>query len=207
MDFSFLLIIFLNGLAHGALLFLVASGLNLVLGVLRILNLAHGSLYMLGAYVAYQFVFSFNNFWLALILIPLLVAFIGIVVERLLLRQVYRLEITYQLLFTFALGLIISDAVKMIWGSYKSLAGPEIFSKSIIILGQIYPLVNIFVIGCAALILFMMWYFLSRTQLGWRVKATAYKGEIANALGINVPLLYTGVFGLGAFLSGLAGVI
>ncbi|NIQ40038.1 MAG: hypothetical protein GTN81_15865 [Proteobacteria bacterium] len=208
MDFSLFSIIFLNGIAYGSLLFLVASGFNLVFGVLRILNLAHGSFYMVGAYFTFQFVFSFNNFWLALTLVPLLVACVGVAIEYFLLRQVYRLEITFQLLITFAFGLILADAVKIVWGAYfRSVPSPDILSRSVVIFGRMYPLNNLFIIICAFLVVVIMWYLLNRTMLGWRVKAASQNGELANALGINVPLLYTGVFGLAAFLAGLGGVV
>lgn len=131
MDLPFFLILCLNGLAWGMLLFLVSSGLTLIFGVLRILNFAHGSFYMLGAYLAFQFLSSFDNFFLALFLSPLAVAFLGMAIEYVLLRRIYQIEMTLQLLFTFALTLIIADGIKMTWGTYfKSIPAPEILFGS-----------------------------------------------------------------------------
>ncbi len=208
MEFSSFVFFFLNGLTFGMVLFLIASGLSLIFGVLGVLNFAHGTLYMLGAYLAYQSVRSFGEFWLALLIAPLLVAAIGAVSEIFLLRPVYGRPVAYQLLLTFGVILVVTDMVKMIWGmAYYSIPYPRLLSGSVPILGRGYPKYNLFLIASGLLVAVGLWLLLRRTWYGTLVRAAAVDREMTDALGVHVPRLFTAVFALGAWLGGLGGVL
>lgn len=199
----------LVGLSEAMYLWLVAAGLSLIFGVLRVLNFAHGSFYMLGAYLTFYF-FGFlgNNFWLGLAVGPLFVAGVGLVMERFFLRLVYRLEVAYQLLLTFAFVLIFNDLVKLIWGPiYQALPMPAGLDSSVSILGLVYPAYNLFIITIGPLIALGIWLLLEKTKWGRLIVASASDKEMANALGVNVPQLYTRVFMLGAWLAALGGAL
>jgi branched-chain amino acid transport system permease protein len=208
MEFSSFLLFFLNGLTFGMVLFLVASGLSLIFGVLGVLNFGHGTFYMLGAYLAYHSIRLFGDFWLALLLAPLLVAAFGAGLEILLLRPVYQRPVAYQLLLTFGVILVVTDLVKMIWGmAYYSIAYPPLLSGSISILGRGYPRYNLFIIASGLFVAFSLWLFLQKTRYGTLIRASASNRKMAGALGINVPRLFTCVFALGSWLGGLGGVL
>jgi len=208
MEFSSLVFFFLNGLTFGMVLFLIASGLSLIFGVLGVLNFAHGTLYMLGAYLAYQSLSILGSFWLALLIAPLLVAAFGSGIEFFLLRPVYRRPVAYQLLLTFGVILVVTDLVKMIWGvAYYSIPYPPLLSGSLSILGRAYPRYNLFVIVSGFLVAFGLWFLLHKTRYGRLIRAAASDREIASALGIHVPRLFTAVFALGAWLGGLGGAL
>jgi branched-chain amino acid transport system permease protein len=199
---------FLNGLTSAMTFFIVASGLTLIYGVLRILNLAHGSLFMVGAYFAFQFTQWLENFWLALILSPLACALAGILMERIFLRPVYGRPIPFQLLLTFGLVLLIADIVRIFWGvAFRSVTEPEVLSGSLNFLGISYPRYNLFVILIGILVGLALWLLLIKTRFGKKIRASSSDREVASGLGINVPSLYTAVFGIGAWLAGLAGVL
>lgn len=208
MEPSAYLVFFLNGLTFGMVLFLIASGLSLTFGVLRVLNFAHGTFYMLGAYLVYQGLRVFGDFWLALLVAPLVVAAFGAGLEMLLLRPVYRRPVVYQLLLTFGVILVVIDVVKMIWGmGYYSIAFPPLLTGSVVILGRAYPKYNLFIIAVGLLVAALMWLLLYRTRFGTMVRAAASNRKIAAALGINVPRLFTVVFALGSCLGGLGGAL
>ena len=206
---STLLIFFLNGLTNGMLLFLIAAGLTTIFGVMGILNFAHGSLYMLGAYLSYSLVIQGKlNFWLALAIAPLIVALVGGILEILFLRRIYKQDVSFQLLLTFAFVLIINDSVRLVWGSAPLTTPlPSLLQTSIIILERSYPLYNLFIIVVAFLVGMGLWLFLTRTRWGKILRAASQERTIAGALGINVPRLFTGVFMLSAWLGGVAGVL
>lgn len=208
MEFSSVLVYALNGLTFGMVLFLIASGLSLVFGVLGILNFAHGTFYMLGAYLAYQGVQVLGDFWLALLLGPLLVAGAGAGMEVALLRRVYRRPVTDQLLLTFGVILVVVDVVKLVWGmGYYSLPFPAPLAGSVSILGRGYPSYNLFIIAVGLLVGAGTWAVLHRTRYGILVRAAASNGRMASALGVDVPALFTTVFAVGAWLGGLAGAL
>jgi branched-subunit amino acid ABC-type transport system permease component len=211
-DPSFLLIQSLNGLTYAMFLFLIASGLSLIFGVLRILNFAHGSLYMLGAYFTQQFVSLFINapghFWWAVILASLTVALIGVVIERFFLRHLYTREELYQLLFTYALVLILSDCAKIIWGTGQfSVSRPAILKGAVSILGQYFPKYNIVIILLGPCIAFTFWFIILRTRWGRKIRAAALDREMLGSLGVNVSRLFTVVFFIGAWMAGLGGAL
>jgi len=212
-DPSVLCVVFLGGLARALIFFLVASGLTLVFGVLNVINFAHGSFYMLGAFFCYaitrQYADSSYVFWLALFFAPIITAFIGGVVEFFILRRVYKREHIVQLLTTFALILVFQDIVKMSWGGYaeQGTPKPEFLAGHVSILGYGFPAYYIFVILLAIAIGLSLWAILHKTKLGWITRAAASDVEMASTLGINVPILFTFVFMLGAWLAGIGGSI
>jgi branched-chain amino acid transport system permease protein len=199
---------FLNGVTSGMTFFILASGLTLVFGVLRILNLAHGSLFMLGAYFSYQVTVWLGNFWYAIIIAPLICAAIGIILERILLRTVYNIDVHFQLLLTFGLILVLEDFAKFVWGvDYKTVSEPEFLQGMVPMLGLGYPRYNLFVILVGILVGIAVWLLLAKTKVGKMVRAASSDREMASGSGINVPRLYTLVFAYGAWLAGLAGVM
>src|SRR6267142_54680 len=191
-------------------LFLIASGLSLIFGVLRVLNFAHGTFYMLGAYLAYQLMLWLGAgpgmFWLAALGAALAVALLGGIVERLLFRHLYGKDELYQLLFTYALGLILSDAAKMLWGTQqKSVSRPPELTGAFHVFGAIIPHYNLFIILLGPAIALAFWLVLQRTRVGRYIRAAALDRETLGALGVNVDALYTWVFVLASFLGGLGG--
>jgi branched-chain amino acid transport system permease protein len=211
-DPSFLFAQALSGLTTAMFLFLIASGLSLVFGVLRVLNFAHGSFYMLGAYGAYQFVQWFGTgpgrFWGAALGAAVGVALLGGIVERFLFRRLYGKEELYQLLFTYALVLILSDATKFVWGTQqKSVSRPPSLTGSVAIFGATVPYYNLFILLLGPAIALAFWVVLHRTRAGRLIRAAALDRETLSALGVNVNRLYTGVFMIASFLGGLGGAL
>lgn len=198
----------LHGLVYGMLLFLVASGLTLVLGMMGILNLAHASFYMLGAYFAYSVTVYTGSFWPSLVVSPLIVGACGILVERLLLRKTYKAGHSAQLLVTFGLFFILNELVKIGWGTVPlSVDTPSILSGNAPFVGTDYPVYRLFILGFSAAVLVGMALLLSRTRVGIIIRAAVSDAEMVEVLGNNVPLVFLLVFGAGAALAGLAGVI
>jgi branched-chain amino acid transport system permease protein len=201
---------FMGGLTAAMFLFLIASGLSLIFGVLRVLNFAHGSFYMLGAYIAWQVVHWVSvaapgHFWLAALGAVVGIAILGGVIERLMFRFLYGREELYQLLFTYALVLILGDAAKVIWGTEQlSVSRPAILDGGFDLIGTTLPYYNLFIIVIGPLIALGVWLMLTRTGLGRMVRAAALDREMLDALGANVGWLYTGMFMLSAALAGLA---
>jgi branched-subunit amino acid ABC-type transport system permease component len=209
---SFLFSQFMGGLTTAMFLFLIASGLSLVFGVMRIVNFAHGSFYMFGAYLAWQAMQwlhpSAERFWPAALFAALAVALLGALVERLLLRHLYGLDELYQLLLTYALVLILGDAAKFIWGTGQlSVSTPPLLAGSIKIFGTTQPLYNLFILLIGPVIAFGGWLTLNRTGPGRLVRAAAYDREMLDALGADVGTLYTGMFAVASFLAGLSGAL
>jgi branched-chain amino acid transport system permease protein len=211
-ELSFLFGQFLGGLTSAMFLFLIASGLSLVFGVMRVLNFAHGSFYMVGAYLAWQVVQWLapmsGGFWLAVLAAALGVALLGGVVERLLLRHLYGREELYQLLFTYALVLILGDAAKAVWGTRQlSVSRPPILAGSLEVLGTTLPIYNLFIMLIGPAIALVTWLLLSRSTAGRMVRAAALDREMLGALGANVGAIYTGMFIVSSFLAGLSGAL
>jgi branched-chain amino acid transport system permease protein len=209
---SFLFGQFLGGLTTAMFLFLIASGLSLVFGVMRVLNFAHGSFYMLGAYLAWQVVDWLaplaGSFWLAALGAALGVALLGAVVERVLLRHLYGREELYQLLLTYALVLILGDAAKAIWGTRQlSVSRPAILDGGIDLFGTTLPIYNLFILLIGPTIAVAVWLLLTRTAAGRMVRAAALDREMLGALGANVGAIYTGMFLVSSFLAGLSGAL
>ena len=203
---------FLVGLSRTTILFIVSSGLSLVLGVLRIPNVAHGSLYMLGAFLAYSITMALGGgatgFWLALVLAPLCVALISLVVERGLFCRLYDREHLMLLLFTFAFMLLARDLVKLAWGSdYRSLSAPIVLQGSFSVLGLPFPRYNLFLLIIGPLVALGLWYLTNKTKIGKIYRAAAVDREMVAAVGINVSWVFAAVFVIGCFLAGLGGAL
>ena len=200
------------GLGSGAVLFLIASGLTLIFGALRVVNFAHGSLYMLGAYAAFEIGNGIGvgngTFWAVLMLSGLAVAVMGVAVEIILFRPIYRRSLLTQLLVTFALVLIIAGVVRKVWGAQgESTAGPPFLSGGVEMLGTQIPKYQFLFMGAALVVGASLWLLLYRTELGRMIRAAVSDNELLGLTGVNVRLLYTGVFALGCFFAGLAGAL
>lgn len=199
----------LNSLDIGLLLFIIASGLTIIFGVLGILNFAHGALYMVGAYLAFTVVRHLGlPFWVSMVFVPAAVAALAILLERLILRWIYDRHPTFGLLLTFALLLILDDSVRLIWGAgYQIVDPPEVLKGTFILLGATYPVYSLFVIFSGVVIGLSVWLLFTRTRIGKAVRAAAIDREMAAAIGIDVGRVFTMVFAFGALLAGLAGVL
>jgi len=197
----------IHGIAYGMVLFLVSSGLTLIFGMMDILNLAHAAFFMLAAYFCYQFLLLTGNFWLALLLAPVVTAFFGILTERFLLRRIHAYGLMSQLILTVGVSLVILAAVKIFWGTENlPVKVPNYLSGLITIGGLEYPIYRIFVILLSLIVLAIMALLLYKTRLGKIVRAAVSDADMVNALGINIPLVSTFVFGVGIWLAGIAGV-
>src|ERR1700720_2428525 len=200
---------FLNGLQFGLLLFLLAAGLTLVFGIMDLVNLAHGSLYMMGAYFAATFVAWTGNFIIGVILALGATLLLGIVLEFVALRHHYGRDHLDHVLATFGLILFFNDAVRLIWGpAGLALPLPAWLTVPIAILpGIYYPAYRLAIIVVALVVALLLYVVIMRTRIGMLIRAGASNREMVGALGINIQLLYTLVFGVGAALAGLAGLI
>ena len=198
-----------TGLISGALLFLVAAGLTLIFGVLRVINFGHGSLYMLGAYIALSAYRVSGSFTIAIIAAAIGVGLFGLAFERLIMRRVYNADVLMQLLVCYALILILDDVVKIVWGpEFQSMGMPEYFqAPPLFIGGGIVPVFYLFLIIAAFLIALVLWYVLTKTHMGKVVRAAAHNPTMTSVLGLNTNWIYAGVFAFGGALAGLAGAL
>jgi branched-subunit amino acid ABC-type transport system permease component len=202
----------LVGLSRAMILFIVASGLSFILGVLRVPNVAHGSLYMIGAFAAHTIAVAFEGspagFWLAMVCAPLVVAAISLVAERLLFCHLYEREHLMLLLFTFALMLILGDLTKMTWGAdYRSIVAPPLLQGSVSVLGTAFPRYNLFLLLVGPLVAVGLWLLSTRTKFGKIARAAAVDREMVGAIGINVSWVFAFAFVLGCLLAGLGGAL
>jgi branched-chain amino acid transport system permease protein len=214
-EFSFLLVQALSGLASASSLFIIASGLTLVFGVTRIVNFAHGSFYMLGAYVAVTIVpwllqieRSPTLFFAGVLISACVVGVLGVVMEILLLRRIYKVPELFQLLATFGVVLMVQDAVLHIWGPLD-IAGPRApgLRHGVMILDQRFPAYELFLIAAGPVVLGLLWLLMKKTRFGILLRAATRDREMVGALGVNQALLFTGTLFLGAFLAGLGGAL
>jgi len=210
MTIELFLVQLLNGVSYGLLLFMLAAGLTLIFSMMGVLNFAHTSFYMVGAYLAYQ-LSVWIGFWPALLLAPIAVGMLGAAVEHWGLRRVHRWGHVPELLFTFGLSYIIFEMVQIIWGrapvAYAvpvELAGPARWLQAA---GITFPQYRLFMMAVAILMLVALWLLLKRTRIGLVIRAALTHPEMVEALGHNVPRVFMGVFGAGCALAGLAGVI
>jgi branched-chain amino acid transport system permease protein len=198
----------LHGLVYGMLLFLVASGLTLVFGMMDVLNIAHAAFYMLGAYLGSTILVATGNFWLALVLAPVAVGLLGAMVERFFLRKVHIHGHAFELLITFGVFFVLGEVVKWIWGNFpRPMDVPAFLAGSAHFLGITYPVYRFFILIISGLVLLCLGYVFMRTRLGISIRAAVSDASMVNALGINVPRLFLGVFSGGSALAGLAGVV
>ena len=197
----------MHGLAYGMILFLLASGLTLIFGMMGILNLAHASFFMLSAYLCYQVLDWTDNFWLALLVAPVISAGIGVLMERFLLRKVHAFGHIGELILTVGVGMLIADGIKGIWGTENlSVRMPEGLQGLLAFGGLDYPLYRLFIIGLSLAILIFLVLILYKTRLGMVVRAAVSDAEMVDVLGINMPLVFMLVFGVGTWMAGIAGV-
>jgi len=200
------------GLSRAMILFIVSSGLSFILGVLRVPNVAHGSLYMIGAFTAHTIATAFGEsvagFWLAMLCAPLVVALISLIAERLLFRHLYEREHLMLLLFTFALMLILGDLTKMTWGAdYRSIVAPPFLQGSVPLLGAAFPRYNLFLLLVGPLVAVGLWLLSTKTRFGKIARAAAVDREMVGAIGINVSWVFAFAFVLGCLLAGLGGAL
>lgn len=201
------------GLSRTVILFIVSSGMSLILGVLRIPNVAHGSLYMIGAFMAFTLskIFGGGNlgFWMAIIGAPLAVAAISLIAERGIFQYLYEREHLMLILLTFAFSLVFGDLVKIVWGGeYKSVPVPYMFQGFVPIFGGLpFPLYNLFLLACGPVIAVLLWLLVNKTKIGKISRAAAVDREMVGAVGINVSWVFAGVFVIGCFLAGLGGAL
>lgn len=198
-----------SALIIGMLLFLVASGVTLIFGVLNVVNFAHGTLYMLGAYIAYTVYQPTESYFLAVVAGAIGVGIFGVLFERFLMSKVYGQDVLMQLLVCYGVVLIMDDVVKIVWGvDFMKMGMPAAFRLPPIRLGGgLIPPFYLFLIVISALIGLGLWYVITRTRYGKMVRAAAVNPSMVSALGIRTPLLFASVFGLGAVLAGAAGAL
>jgi len=197
---------FSSGLIKAMFLFLIASGLSLIFGVTRVINLAHGSFYMLGAYLLLPL--SPLGFWSGLLLAPLAVAMLGGLVEVVLLRRLYRRGELYVVLLTFALILIVGDLTKLAWGTqFITVSGPVLLSGVVKVLGQDFPKYNLLILALGPMLALGLWAVFYRTRWGLLVRAAAMDREMLGALGVDVRRLLTTTFIVGSWLAGFGGAL
>jgi branched-chain amino acid transport system permease protein len=197
-----------TGLALGAVYVLLAVGLSLIFGMLTIVNFAHGAFFMVGAYAGYALYQLEPNFWLCLVLVPLVVGALGMAVERVLVRPLYGRGIDYPLLLTFGLAYVMVELVRIAFGKQGlPVDTPELLQGSAdILIGQ-FPLYRLFVIGVTAAVLFGLWLFIEKTSFGLIVRAGARDPQIVRILGVDIAKVWLIVFGLGTGIAGLAGFL
>lgn len=198
-----------SGVIIGMLLFLVAAGLTLIFGVLKVVNFTHGSFYMLGAYLAFTVYRATDSFALATVGAAAGVALFGLVFERLFMKRVYGSDVLLQLLVCYAFILILDDAVKLIWGAeFKSMGMPAAFQRPpFTIAGGVVPAFYVLLVSVSLLIGLLLWIGITRTRIGKIVRAAAHNPDMTAALGINTGVIYGAVFALGGLLAGLAGAL
>lgn len=209
MDLALFGVQLLNGLQYGLLLFLIASGLTLIFGIMGIINLAHGAMYMIGAYLVYDLTFRLGNFWLAiLVAIPIAVA-LGLIIERLFLDTLYKRDHLYQVLLTFGLILVLNETQRIIWGgNVHSVPVPELFSGRIQLTDNLqYSHYRLFVMGVCLALAGGIYWVIRHTRLGIIIRAGAVNRDMVEGLGINVRTLFTLIFSVGVALTAFAGMI
>lgn len=198
----------LNGIVQGMIYALVAAGLTLIFGMLDIPNFAHGAFYALGAYVAFTVVSATGNFWLAIVVVPLVVAGLGLLVDAFAMRRLARAGHVYQILFTLGLVLIVQEAIVLIWGADPtSVDVPAALSGGVPLGVVSFPYYRLFLVVAAAVVIGAVWLGLERTKYGAIIRAGIDDPEMVDCIGIDVQRLFTIVFGIGVGLAGLAGAL
>jgi branched-chain amino acid transport system permease protein len=209
MDFAFFLIQLLNGLQYGLLLFLVASGLTLIFGIMGIINLAHGSFYMVGAYLAWSLASMTGSLTAAILLGVVLTVLLGVALEWLLIRHFYDRDHLYQVLLTYGLILVFEEMRSIVWGDdVHGVPVPALLSASIPLTENLsYPVYRLVISGVCLLLALGMYFLIARTRLGMMIRAGSSNRDMVQSLGINIKLIYTLIFALGVALAAFAGMI
>lgn len=207
MDLQFWVIQAFNGISYGALLFLLASGLTLIFGVMRIVNLAHGSYFLLGGYVALSVIWATGSWLLALPVAALAIALVGLVMERVFLRPL-GFDPLRQVLLTIGFAFLFQQLALDIWGGdHLDITPPDVLKESVVVGGLYFPVYRIFMIGMAVAIGLLLWLALDKTRVGAIVRAAVDDAEMARGVGIDTSRVSMFIFALGAFLAALGGVI
>ena len=197
-----------NALSQAALLFFLGVGLTLIFGIMRIVNFAHGSFYMLGAFIGYSAARLTGSFWLALAVAPLAVGIVGTLFELGVLRRLYRRDESAFLMVTFGLALVLGEVIRLSWGPEAlQVEAPAVFSGVIFLFDEPFPTYRLFLVGAGVVVALAIWQFLERTRLGLLIRATSQNAEMVHALGIDVNLVRSAVFGIGCGLAGAGGVL
>jgi branched-chain amino acid transport system permease protein len=205
---AFLLTQSLNALSQAALLFFLGVGLTLIFGLMRIVNFAHGALYMLGAFVGYSLRTWSGNYWLALVGAPLLVGLSGAGFEFTILRRLYRRDAPAFLMVTFGLALVVGEAVRLTWGpDALQVAAPPLLGGVVFLLGEPFPVYRLFLVSIGIVMAVAIWQFLERSRLGLLIRATSQNADMASALGVDIKRVRSSVFGIGCALAALGGVL
>jgi branched-chain amino acid transport system permease protein len=205
---AFLLTQGVNALSQAALLFFLGVGLTLIFGIMRIVNFAHGTLYMLGAFIGYSLVRYTGNYWIALALAPLAVGAIGAAFELVILRRLYRRDAHAFLMVTFGLALVTGEAVRLIWGADAlQVPPPALLTGVVFLMDEPFPVYRLFLVAFGIVVAIAIWQLIERTRLGLLIRATSQNAEMVHALGIDVKVVRSGVFGIGCGLAALGGVL
>ncbi len=205
---AFLLNQSVNALSQAALLFFLGVGLTLIFGIMRIVNFAHGTLYMLGAFLGYSLIRWTGSYWIALALAPILVGVLGTLFELGVLRRLYGRDAHAFLMVTFGLALVVGEAVRLIWGSDAlQVPAPALLSGVVFMLDEPFPIYRLFLAASGIIVALAIWQFLERTRLGLLIRATSQNAEMGHALGVDVRLVRSSVFGIGCGLAALGGVL
>ncbi len=205
---AFLLAQLVNALSQSALLFFLGVGLTLIFGLMRIVNFAHGALYMLGAFIGYSLSKWSGNFWIALAVTPVFVGLIGGAFEFAILRRLYRRDAHAFLMVTFGLALVVGEVVRLTWGSDAlQVPPPALLSGVVFVHDEPFPLYRLFLVATGAVIATAIWLLLERTRLGLLIRATSQNADMASALGVDVKRVRSAVFGIGCGLAALGGVL
>ena len=207
-DLNLILLQIVTGVALGSVFVLLAIGLSLILGLLTVVNFAHGAYFMVGAYVGVYALGVTGNFWVSLVVVPLVVGTLGLLTERFLVRPLYGRGIDYPLLLTFGLSYVLADLIRMIFGIDGLPIGtpPGLRGAVDIGIGH-FPVYRLFLIGATALIVTALWLFIEKTRFGLIIRAGARDAEIVRVLGIDVSKVWLIVFGLGTAIAGLSGIL
>lgn len=199
----------LNALSQASILFFIACGLTLIFGIMRIVNFAHGVICMLGAYVGYTTIAVTGSFLVSLIVAPIVVGVVGMAFERVFLRYLYgRRDSGAYLMVTFGLAVVMSEAIRLIWGAQPLGAGiPDFLRGVAVILNQPFPIYRLFLIALGVIAALAVWQFLERTRAGLLIRAVSQNSEMVHALGTDVDMVRTAVFGLGCAMAAFGGVL
>jgi branched-chain amino acid transport system permease protein len=197
-----------NALSQAALLFFLGVGLTLIFGIMRIVNFAHGTFYMLGAFIGYSVARLTGSFWIALVVAPLAVGAVGAFFELGILRRLYRRDASAFLMVTFGLALVLGELIRLLWGPEAlRVEPPAAFSGILFLMGEPFPTYRLFLAGAGVLLALALWQFLDRTRLGLLIRATSQNPEMVHALGTDIGLVRSAVFGIGCGLAGIGGVL
>jgi branched-chain amino acid transport system permease protein len=198
----------LNALSQAALLFFLGVGLTLIFGIMRIVNFAHGSFYMLGAFVGYSAAAATGSFWAGLVIAPLIAGAIGSAFELGLLRRLYKRDASAFLMVTFGLTLVLEEIIRLLWGvNALQLQMPDSLSGVVFLLDEPFPVYRLFLAAAGMIVAIAIWQFLERTRLGLLIRATSQNAEMVHALGVDVKRVRSGIFGIGCGLAALGGVL